>query len=412
MSTTIDNANQQKRYGFWGSALPTDWSILAQGTGQTVTVSGGSLTIGMGTTINAITTIRCNNPLTVKSLVRFIASISQRIANNTIYFEVTNADGSTFARFVFTGTSATAANIESSNHSNVSTAKSIGTPPSSAAFFVADVSLEIEQAIFAISVADASALKTCSALFDRNIPETGENYFVQIKVVNGGVAPASSTNVVLDAVIMEDLTMVGVEILRGSGDLNPASGMPVNVINTLPVHPVSGSGTFTVAGSGTFTVGGVAANNAAASGNPVLLGGYATGIGAIPAVGAAADVMDVLVDLYGRVRILADPNVVNYADTAVVLAGAATYTGTSRDVGVPRNFSFIRAFVYASHAGTFYIDVSVDGTTWRTGLTQAVTADTSYTLELKLVLRYVRVRYVNGATLQTAFVIESQLQSD
>ena len=97
---TIDNTNELKRYEFAGASLPSDWTITQLGSGQTVSVASSILTIASGTTASASTTLRCVRPIRIKTYVRFIVSLSQRIANQNFYLELTNNAGTTFAGFL------------------------------------------------------------------------------------------------------------------------------------------------------------------------------------------------------------------------------------------------------------------------------------------------------------------------
>ncbi|MEM2386089.1 MAG: hypothetical protein QXO67_03810 [Candidatus Bathyarchaeia archaeon] len=105
-----------------------------------------------------------------------------------------------------------------------------------------------------------------------------------------------------------------------------------------------------------------------------------------------------------------------YTDTTTPLGANATYTGASRDTFISTNFPYPRyalfmACALADQAGTLYIDESPDNTTWINGVKSAsVAANTPTILEHKPIYRYVRVRYVNGATAQTSFRLWSVVQ--
>lgn len=92
------------------------------------------------------------------------------------------------------------------------------------------------------------------------------------------------------------------------------------------------------------------------------------------------------------------------------LAGAASFTSATLDLGYNHNWDEIRAQAFADQAGTVFVDQSRDGTTFRTeGAGQAVGANSVATITQKINQRYVRVRYVNGATIQTAFALDATL---
>ena len=98
-----------------------------------------------------------------------------------------------------------------------------------------------------------------------------------------------------------------------------------------------------------------------------------------------------------------------YTDTTTNLAGDATFTGTSRDQGTTGLYSYFRTSVYADLPGTLNIEQSRDGTVWRTTHTQAVAAGETQMINALIFRRYVRVKYVNGATATTALEVCSTL---
>jgi hypothetical protein len=101
-----------------------------------------------------------------------------------------------------------------------------------------------------------------------------------------------------------------------------------------------------------------------------------------------------------------------YNESVTAQAAAATLTGTSRDVAVAaataHRYSAFNAFAFADQAGTMRIECSNDNTTWRRMTTdQAVAANTPVILSVPVMTRYHRVVYINGATLQTAFMLNT-----
>jgi hypothetical protein len=63
----------------------------------------------------------------------------------------------------------------------------------------------------------------------------------------------------------------------------------------------------------------------------------------------------------------------------------------------------ITGSVYSDQAGDIYIEQSADGTNFDISSTYAITADDGKGFKEEVLLPYIRVRYVNGATDQTAF---------
>lgn len=100
-----------------------------------------------------------------------------------------------------------------------------------------------------------------------------------------------------------------------------------------------------------------------------------------------------------------------YTESTTPLAGAATLTGTARDVGVdagsPTSRSYFRGYVYTNQIGTFSIESSNNGTDWFPVASSAVAVSTPLTLTVPVGMRYNRVKLVNGATLQGSLVVTS-----
>jgi hypothetical protein len=362
---TVDNTTELARYEFNGSTLPTDWNIVQQGSGQTVSVASSVLTIAAGTTASAATTIRCTIPFRIKSYARFVLQLSQRIANQNVYLEVTNNAGTTYARYDFNGTTATSVQCVTVNNSTANTAVTV-TCPTTATYGTFDIYADTYDVIFSSVASNSNAIKSGVAAFDRLILDPDEDYFIQVRVVNGGTAPASNTNVQIDSVALQDLTGLKVDIIRGDGTASLASAAPVQVMSSATV-PASQSGTWTVQPGNT------------ANTTPWLV--------------------------TSRSNIF-------YNESTTALAASATFTGTSRDVGLAaatvQPYAAFNVSAFADQAGTLRIEMSNDNTTWRRATADtAVAANAVGILSVPVVTRYYRAVYVNGATLQGAFMINS-----
>ena len=110
-----------------------------------------------------------------------------------------------------------------------------------------------------------------------------------------------------------------------------------------------------------------------------------------------------------------------YDDSSTVLAGAASFTGTSRDATVTATATaFANAATYAKEvrasaesdqSGTLWLEVSRDNTNWRrvkSVATAAVTGGGQYAeIVHRPSWRYWRAGFTNGATIQTRFSIGS-----
>ena len=110
-----------------------------------------------------------------------------------------------------------------------------------------------------------------------------------------------------------------------------------------------------------------------------------------------------------------------YDDSSATLLANATFTGTSRDLTLTATATaWANAATYAQElvvsaesdvTGTLFLEVSRDNTTWQRVKTIATTAVTGGGFYAEIVhkpsWRYARVGYVNGATNQARFTINS-----
>jgi hypothetical protein len=71
----------------------------------------------------------------------------------------------------------------------------------------------------------------------------------------------------------------------------------------------------------------------------------------------------------------------------------------------------ITGTVFSDQAGTLFIEQSSDGTNWDVSTSVPVTANDGSGFSEELVAPQVRLRYVNGATLQTSFRLFSRFSS-
>lgn len=113
----------------------------------------------------------------------------------------------------------------------------------------------------------------------------------------------------------------------------------------------------------------------------------------------------------GSPTVVAQDNIF-WNDSTTAQAAGATLTGTARDVGVAaaavHRYSAFNASAFADVAGTLRIECSNDNTTWRRASPDtAVAANAVVTLSVPVMTRYYRAVYVNGGTIQTAFMLNT-----
>lgn len=125
----------------------------------------------------------------------------------------------------------------------------------------------------------------------------------------------------------------------------------------------------------------------------------------------AAPVMTVQQSSSGSL-VAASADNIFYNDSSTAQAASATLTGSSRDVGAAASanhrYSAFNVMAFADQAGTLRIEVSNDNSTWRRATADtAVAANTPVIMSIPVMTRYHRAVYVNGATAQGAFMLNT-----
>jgi hypothetical protein len=101
-----------------------------------------------------------------------------------------------------------------------------------------------------------------------------------------------------------------------------------------------------------------------------------------------------------------------FTESVAALAASATFTGTGR-ANSAAQYAFFNGCAFADQAGTLFIDQSLDtGASYQAVASQAVAANGAANVSVRLTgavgtATLYRVRYVNGATLQTTLRISS-----
>jgi hypothetical protein len=93
--------------------------------------------------------------------------------------------------------------------------------------------------------------------------------------------------------------------------------------------------------------------------------------------------------------------------TTSILGAGGTFTGTGQSA---LGYTAITVFVATNQNGTIYIEQSQNGTIWDISDSFTVTGSTSFLTGVQLDGEFVRVRYVNGSTIQGYFRLESILR--
>lgn len=400
-TTDVSAVNGFFRGGFSGTALNTDRWTATKGAGGTQAVSGGNLTLGLGTGANEENSILSNIAFRIPSRVQVSLSLSQRIANQTIFIELVSVDATTglpdglnTAAFVFSGTTATNAICRCQNDGVTALDSSAQTILTTASQSVFELQVNASMLRFVNVAQDSAASPTLNFVRSQSLPDPNAIYKLRIRGLNGATPPASNTNVVVNYAAVTDFNPFMVEL--------------VDSRTTAAATPVVGTGTSgrvavtldaaTLAGATALNVQGTVASDGVLAGNPLVTGFGArtaniTAVASGDAVTALANTIGAQVELpyaipestwqYGS-----STAITNTTDVAVKAAAAA---------GI-RNYVTGLSFVNTSATGT--VIVVKDGSTviWAGYAQQNV----SNHINFPVPLRGTAATAVNVAALTTA----------
>lgn len=256
--TNVETERNTWRRNFNGASLdPTYWNLIQTGTGMSVDGGSGNLTITTGTTANSETIIRSLESFKVPFRIQWHHALSQRIANQEFYLELTNAAGDTYVGYLFDGTSTTAGKTVHMNggySAPASPTAAITMATSSTTPVIREIEVRPDAVYFTDRTADSTASGTNRAVKTRTILDPDEYYFVQMRAKNLGTAPASSTTMTIETIIVQDSTKFKAEISGGTGNNAVGMGIPVvgSVSTTLTTTSLSASTSTSITAPTTF----------------------------------------------------------------------------------------------------------------------------------------------------------------
>lgn len=236
----VKSVQKKFRDSFGGSSLDaTKWDSSI-GTGGTIGVAGGVVTIGSGTTASAETSITTKEVFSVPFRVSIGFTLSQRIANQTFIVEAISVDPATgvpdgqhAAAFVFDGTTATSGKYRVQNSGLAALDSAAVTMPTTASGGIFEIEPFADECWFHGGTLDSTNGRANSYRRHQQIPDPNAVYKIRLRWVNGGTAPASSTNAVVQFVAVQDYAELTAEITAGRGQAVAGQAIGVNVIGTL-----------------------------------------------------------------------------------------------------------------------------------------------------------------------------------
>jgi hypothetical protein len=327
----IKSTQKKFRDSFGGSSVDANkWDVVT-GAGASVTVSGGNLVVGSGTTINSDTYLLSKDMFTIPFRLSFGLALSQRIANQTFSVEAISIDPNTgkpdglnIIGMVYDGTTATTAKYRVGNGGFAPTDTS-NTFPTTASGSIYEVEPFADESWFHGGVIDSNVARSNSYRRHSNIPDPNCYYKIRLRWLNGGTAPASNTNATIAFVACQDYAELTAEITAGRGQSIAGQALGVQVVGGNLTSPQSIQGAY--------------AHDAATAHNPVKIGGRALNV-APAAVSASGDLTDITATMVGA--LITKPYAIpeadwSYAPAAAITVNTDTAIKTAGSAGI-RNY--------------------------------------------------------------------------
>lgn len=343
-SVLIRGQRQRWRDDFSGNSLSSDWEITQVGSGQAIAVSGSELTITAGTAV-ASTNLRYKKSFSIPCKVSFLFKASQRLSNQALILEITDAAGNNYARFSVDGTTNTVVSWATANDGQSVSGLSMNLGINSSNYGTLEIDASIDEIKFSTKDVNGTTGRYSTISRNQRIPNPSNDFYVQVKAVNSAVV-ASSTTFYLDAITLQENEVFTAEL--GTIRNNKNSADAINVTQGTNPWFVTVSNNIGLFNSQVYTT---------ETTTPLI------------------------------------------ANASIATAGKDT---TGRGIFI--------VVVQTDQPGSLYLDQSPDSTTWLDFGVRAVAAGiSSFTVNPSL--RYIRFRYINGATAQGLFKVYSQLKS-
>lgn len=440
---------QKKVRDSFTSPLAERWDVTATG-GSSASISGGVLTVASGTTAGDFVELLSRDTFTIPFRAMAVVQTGTRQANNHQMIELVSVDPNTGAiderhsmDIDIGGAATTTATQMVYGVQNGGLRSLLSTPASSVITTTASYSiLEMEpfsdEAYFHSRAVDATTGRSNSYVRHQQIPDPNGTYKLRIRSMNHGAwlnvtgAVAGTGGVIRLTVTAHGATTgntVWVEQLNGVTDNGGRvrGNYTVTVVdaNTIELQGTTFSGAY-FAGSGRIARALAPAANASllfqctnlqdyaeltaeiTAGRGQIVEGQAVGVRTVNGSTVTAT-LAAGTALAGSVF---NADNVYWNESVTAQAASATVTGLSRSTGIVagsnHRYAAFNAFAFADQAGTVRIEISTDGTTWRRASADvAVAANTPVHLSVPVTAQFYRAVYVNGATLQTQFMLNT-----
>jgi hypothetical protein len=259
----VTTSREKFRDAFLTYDTTNNWTTVQTGSGMAITVAGAAsgaryLNIASGTTINAETIITSKTLFRAPCSVIVGFSMSQRIANCDAFIEMVECDAlgvaipdttqasarfrdaRNGASFQFNGTVATTqtVNVRQDGLSEVTatgtftTTAATGSGPNFIPAGLFEMTLRTRDIQFSSVAVDANAAKTAPLFRTLRVPNPDALYMLRIRVLNGGTAPASTSDIRIHSVVVLDDTRITVDFGSIAGTANLLNAAPIQIVNT------------------------------------------------------------------------------------------------------------------------------------------------------------------------------------
>ena len=224
------------RDNFPGTSLNANSWESKNGAATTISVSGGTLIMGSGTTIADESWVMSKEMFTIPFRVSFGLSLSQRIADQSFFVELISVDPVTGApngqhkcAWMFDGTSATQAKYIVQNSGITELVSAASTIPTTASGSFYELEPFSDECWFHGGTLDSTNARSNSYRRHQQIPDPNAVYKLRLRWRNYAIAPASSTNAVLQFVAIQDYAELTAEITAGRGQSVAGQSLGVQI---------------------------------------------------------------------------------------------------------------------------------------------------------------------------------------
>ena len=290
----IKSMQKKMRDSFPGAAVNTAKWDISVGAGGSASVASGLMVLASGTTANSETSVLSKETFTIPFRMSVGLTMSQRIANQGFYLEAISVnpttgvpDGQNSMSWYFDATTNTQAKYGTSAEGMAELQSGAVTVPATNGVSMYELEAFSDEAWYHAGGFDAVTGRSQSYRRNQRSPDPNATYKLRLRWKNGASAPASSTNVTLYSVAVEDYVETMAEVIASRGGASVGQAMPVNVSN---VPTVTTSGTSRLAPTSADGFGTASKLIAAATTNATSVRNAATILGLLTAHNVSAAV--------------------------------------------------------------------------------------------------------------------------